>query len=170
MRMLLIAAAALLGAAGCSASENIGAAEREVERFHRLAAEGQADRLYEQATEDFKRMASARDFRDLLEVVNERLGDVRSANRQGWHVNYAPGGAVVTLTYDTQFERGRGVEQFVYRLEDERALLLGYHINSNSLIARPSDRDGEENRPQAPEPDEQADSENVVEITAVPRH
>ena len=165
MHKVAIAAAALLASAGCSAGEDISAAEREVARFHRLAEAGQADRLYDEAAEDFQRTADPSDFRDLLQVIDERLGDVRSANRQGFHVNYAPGGTVVTLNYDTQFERGRGTERFVYRISDERPLLIGYFVSSPALVARPMAREMERHmrQPQEGEPDE--DAHNLV-ITA----
>ena len=143
MRTLLIAMLALVSGAGCSANENIEAVEREVWRFHRLAAGGEFDRLYRESGDELKHSATERDFRDLLQVVNERLGDVQRTNRTGWHVNYTPGGSVVTLTYESQFERGRGVEQFVYRMADQRPQLLGYHINSSALLARPSRREEE---------------------------
>jgi len=131
MTRCLIAAAALLAVAGCSAGADVGATEREVERFHRLAADGEYDRLYEEAAVDFRRSGDRRELRNLLEGIDEQLGDVESARRQGWHVNYTSDGQVVTLTYDTRFERGRATERFVYRVEDGRPLLLGYHINSD---------------------------------------
>ena len=140
MRKLLIGVLALAGA-GCSAGSDVAAVEREVERFHELAADREIDRLYEQSSDEFKRAATPEQFRALLEVIDERLGDVRRANRRGWHVNYTNAGTVVTLTYDTQFERGRGTEEFVYRLNDDRARLLGFHVNSDALIARRPNRE-----------------------------
>lgn len=144
MRKLLIGVLALTGA-GCSAGTDIAAAEREVQRFHEFAADQEIDRIYERSTDEFKRAATPEQFRSILEVIDERLGRVRRTNRQGWHVNYTGAGNVVTLTYDTQFERGRGTEQFVYRINNDRARLLGFHVNSDALNASPADReDGED--------------------------
>ena len=137
MRKALIGALAL-ASAGCSAGSDIATVEREVERFHELAADREIDRLYDQSTDEFKRAATAEQFRALLDVIDERLGDVRRTNRQGWHVNYTNAGTVVTLTYNTQFERGRGTERFVYRVDDGAARLLGFHVNSDALNTRPS--------------------------------
>lgn len=136
MRKLLIGALAVAGA-GCSAGSDIAAAEREVERFHKLAADGEIDRLYDRATDEFKRVATPERFRSILEMIDERLGDVRQTNRRGWHVNYAPAGTIVTLTYDTRFERGRGTERFTYRINDGRVRLLGFHVNSDALNTPP---------------------------------
>lgn len=142
MRNLLIGALALTGA-GCSAGTDVAAAEREVQRFHELAAEQQIDRIYEQSTDEFKRAATQEQFRSILEVIDDRLGPVRRTNRQGWHVNYTGAGNIVTLTYNTQFERGRGTEEFVYRIDNERARLLGFHVNSDALNEPPADREDE---------------------------
>ena len=154
MRKLAIAAAALLGVTGCSAGDHLAAAEREVERFHDLAAAQEIDRIYDQSTDAFKRAATPEQFRSILEVVDERLGEVRRANRQGWHVNYTTAGTVVTLTYQTEFERGRGTERFVYRIDDDRPRLLGFHLNSDALMAQPSD------------PEEEAEDDGEVTRTA----
>jgi hypothetical protein len=161
MHKLAIASAALLGIAGCSANSHLAAAEREVERFHDLAAEQQVERLYDQSTDEFKRAATPEQFRSLMQVIDERLGNVRRANRQGWHVNYTTAGTVVTLTYDTQFERGRGTERFAYRIDAESPRLLGFHVNSDALVARPSSG--------AEEGDEGADGDREVTITAPSR-
>jgi len=142
MRKLLIGALALAGA-GCSAGTDIATAEREVQRFHELAADQEFSRIYEQSTDEFKRAATPEQFRSILEMIDERLGRVRRTNRDGWHVNYTGAGKIVTLTYNTQFERGRGTEQFVYRINNDRARLLGFHVNSDALNAPPADREEE---------------------------
>ena len=159
MRKALIGALAL-ASAGCSAGSDIATVEREVERFHELAADGEIDRLYDQSTDEFKRAATAEQFRALLDVIDERLGDVRRTNREGWHVNYTNAGTVVTLTYDTQFERGRGTERFVYRVDDGVARLLGFHVNSDALNARPAGREERE--------DADADADGSVRIVRPP--
>jgi hypothetical protein len=41
----------------------------------------------------------------------------------------------VTLRFRTEFEKGTGDETFVYRVSGGKALLSGYHINSNDLLA-----------------------------------
>jgi hypothetical protein len=39
--------------------------------------------------------------------------------------------------YKTHFEGGSAVEQFDWRIDDSgKALLVGYHINSNALIIK----------------------------------
>jgi hypothetical protein len=70
----------------------------------------------------------------LLAAVDRKLGAVKDAEKNGWNVNFQTSGTFVTLGFKTQFEHGRGVETFVYRIADGRALLAGYHINSNALI------------------------------------
>jgi hypothetical protein len=68
--------------------------------------------------------------------VHRKLGVVASSDRQTWNVNYNTSGSYVTLTYRTKYAEGEATEQFVYRLESDKALLSGYHISSNALILK----------------------------------
>ena len=40
------------------------------------------------------------------------------------------------LTYQSQFAKGAASEQFVWRMENGGAALLGYHVNSPLLMAQ----------------------------------
>lgn len=41
---------------------------------------------------------------------------------------------MVTLAYETRFTRGRGNEQFVFRVSGNETRLAGYNVNSMELI------------------------------------
>ena len=110
-------------------------AEQAVTEFHRQLDDGRHREIYEAAGSELKQATTEGEFTRLLATVRERLGAIRSTSQQGWHVNAGTGGTLVTLTYETQFASAPGTEQFVYRIDGERALLIGYHINSNALIA-----------------------------------
>jgi hypothetical protein len=51
---------------------------------------------------------------------------VRAADRQGIEV---------VLAYNTTLDEGAGTEQYLWHMQDNRPVLLGYHGNSNDLIA-----------------------------------
>jgi hypothetical protein len=51
-------------------------------------------------------------------------------------VNATPAGTMVTLVYDVDFSEGKGTEQFVFRINDEKALLFNYNVNSPLLITK----------------------------------
>jgi opacity protein-like surface antigen len=136
--MMRIAAATmtLFLLASCSMSADSRLAEDAVPQFHHALDAGDFDAIYEGSANDLKQAASQKDFLDLLEAVHRKLGLSQSSNRQGWNVNYNTAGTFVTLSFQTTYAEGKASEQFVYRLQDGKALLAGYHISSLALITK----------------------------------
>jgi hypothetical protein len=81
-----------------------------------------------------KSAISRQDFIKLLTGLNSKLGAFKSGKTLNWNVNVGTAGTYVTLNRDAQFERGPGTEEFVFRIEGDRAILAGYHVNSNVLV------------------------------------
>lgn len=129
---LLISVFSILSA--CSMSKDVSLAEMEVPNFHAALDSGKFNELYQVAAAELKNAATQQDFVNLLSAVNRELGKVTKTEKQTWNVHYNTSGRFVTLVYSTTFANGTGVEQFIYKLHEGRALLVGYHINSNALI------------------------------------
>ena len=109
-------------------------AEAQITHFRELMAAQRFGQIYSEAADELKRSTTDQAMVKLLSAVERKLGPVKSAERNGWGVNYQTSGTTVTLKYKTQFERGSGLETFVYRVAGDKALLAGYHINSTDLI------------------------------------
>jgi hypothetical protein len=129
----LLVAAVLI--AGCSSSQDFTAAEAGIARFRELMAAQQFDQIYSEASDDLKKATTNQALVRLLAAVDRKLGAVKSTQKGGWKINYNPSGTTVTLTLKTQFEKGTGSETFVFRMAGGKALLAGYHITSDDLIA-----------------------------------
>jgi hypothetical protein len=71
---------------------------------------------------------------DILAAIERKLGAVKDAQDNGWKIDFRTSGTVVTFSLKTQFEKGNGIETFVYRFSGKEPLLVGYHVNSNELI------------------------------------
>ncbi len=139
MRRLLVATITiawlcLLG--GCSMSADASLAEQAVPTFHQQLDAGNFDAIYAAAGDELKKVASQQDFVALLEAVHRKLGNTKASEKTGWQVNYQTSGSFVTLGYKTTFEGGDATEQFVYRLDEKSAVLVGYHVTSNALILK----------------------------------
>jgi hypothetical protein len=122
----------LVLAAGCSVDTS--PAEQAVPKFHSMLDAGDFAQIYDSSSEDLKSLSSQHDFVAFLDGVHRKLGASAASERQGWRVDYRPGGTFITLTYRTRYAVGEAQEQFVFRMKDNRALLAGYHINSNALL------------------------------------
>lgn len=81
-----------------------------------------------------KKAASRDRFIKLLTVFHSKLGSFKNGKTVGWNDNETTSGHFVTLNIDAAFEKGPGTEQFVFRVDGSRALLVGYHLNSDLLI------------------------------------
>jgi hypothetical protein len=120
----------------CSMSADTSQAEKEIPLFHRAFNAKQFEYLYDNGSEDLKKAVKKNEFVSLLEAFHRKLGDVSATNKISWKVNYHTSGTFVMLVYDTTFSEGKGTEQFVYRLADKQAKLVGYYLSSNVLVTK----------------------------------
>ncbi|MEW9572437.1 DUF4019 domain-containing protein [Rhodanobacter sp. Si-c] len=122
--------------AGCSMSADVGVAERQVVQFHQQLDAGQLQQIYTGASDRLREATSEQDMQALLAAVHRKLGVVKSSVRGAWSVHAGTTGTFVSLSYRTHFSEGDATERFDYQLEGDKALLAGYHINSNTLIEK----------------------------------
>jgi hypothetical protein len=135
-RILILLAALSTVLCGCSPSADTAAAEQAVSKFHELLDSGRFAEVFVQSSDDLKKVTGEAEFVELLEAVHRKLGNSKSSTRQAWNVNYHTTGTFITLKYRTVYSEGEAAEQFVYRMQDSVPSLVGYHINSNTLIVK----------------------------------
>jgi hypothetical protein len=135
-RFLTVLVALVSILCGCSMSADTSLAEQAVPRFHEQLNAGRFEAIYAGCGEELKKMTTQQDFVALLEAVHRKLGNSRESDKTGWNVNYQTSGRFVTLGYKTSFDAGSAQEQFVFRVQGDAALLVGYNINSAALILK----------------------------------
>ncbi|MGH8101942.1 MAG: hypothetical protein ACREIW_11645, partial [Chthoniobacterales bacterium] len=91
---------------------------------------------YAQADDALRSASKQEDFLAFMGAVHGKLGKVQSAARKGFFVNFNTSGTRVRLNYDTKFDGGDATEEFLWRIQGNKALLVGYHINSNALVLK----------------------------------
>ena len=130
MRKLLLIAAALLAASGCSAGRHKTAAEAAVAQFHQMVNAEQYREIYQASASELKSVTSEEQLTGLLQSIHDRLGNSGAATQRGWNVTVSNGVSMVNLNYETQFANGTATENFVYRVDNGAPSLAGYHVNS----------------------------------------
>lgn len=133
MKRILSFAFCLLLAA-CSGTQSVKVAEQGVGQFHNELNAGRYAQLYDQSASEMKSATKREDFIAFVRGGHRKLGAFESGKQVGWNVNYTPTGQFVTLTYDSQYQRGPAQEQFVFRVSDDRAILAGYRVNSTVFV------------------------------------
>jgi hypothetical protein len=125
-------AAALLG--GCSMKADMDAGGKAIAAFHQAVDAGQYQKVWTDSAQDMKGATPEPRLTALLDVVHRKLGRFKAGSQIGFNDNVSGAGHVLTINYQAQYEKGPADEQFVFRLDGGRALLAGYHINSDALI------------------------------------
>jgi len=132
-RWIALAVTALLLAA-CSSGQDFDLAQAQVVHFRELMAAQKFDQIYSEGADELKKTTTEQNMVRLLSAIDRKLGAVKKAASDGWNVSYNASGTSVTLKFKTEFEKGRGDETFVYRFSGGKAVLAGYHINSNDMM------------------------------------
>jgi len=127
--ILLIAAAAL---AGCSMGQDMTVTDSAVADFHAKLNAGQFKVITDAAGPEIKNGSG--DFTNLLEKLHTKLGTFRSTARQGFNDNINNGDHTFTATYASVYSSGPATENFLYRLNSGKPVLIGYHVESAALL------------------------------------
>jgi hypothetical protein len=150
MRKIILTTALLL--AGCNPVANLHQGDAQIERFHQAYSSGNVDALYALTGPKFHQITTRKQFQDLFDLVNFRLGAIKSSKRQGFTVNSTTDGIVTNVAMDTQFAQGEATEAFYFEGSGDDMKLEGWHVNSDKLMVTPEDiaRERSEVRPIPP--------------------
>ena len=135
---LILSCYVFLTLQGCSASQDMDKAEAAVEHFHQQLDAGQAEAIYQATAQEFKQTGSEASLVAFFQGVHDKLGNYKSGRKVNWKVNYGTSGEMLVLDYQSEFENGVAGENFVFRIDGDTPVLLGYHVNSNVFVV--SDR------------------------------
>ncbi len=130
-----LAAALLLALAGCSTANAGSAGDAAVRRHHELYDAERFGVMYTTADAELKETLADSQFVSIARGIYGRLGPTGATRKLGTTVSLTVfGGAQVALRYETRFQNGPGVEEFVFRVRGSRATLLGWKVDSPVLL------------------------------------
>jgi hypothetical protein len=128
--LILSMAAAL---AGCSMGQDMSVSQAAIADFHQKLNAGQFAAITDGSGPEIKSGQST-DFNALLAAVRHKLGAFKSGSQQGFNDNYNNGDHTYSATYASVYETGPATENFVFRLNGGKAVLIGYHVQSAALM------------------------------------
>jgi hypothetical protein len=117
-------------------SQGTKEAKKGVAHFHEQFNQNQYHEIYSEATQVFRDAAPESEATAFFDKVHQKLGDEIRSGEPRYFANVSTGGTFVTLAYDSEFVHGRGREQFLWRIEGDKASLVRYDINSKDLIMK----------------------------------
>lgn len=126
-----------LFASGCGGMfKGKKAAEQSVADFHQLYNEGRLSEIYSAGHSKFKEATTEKQFLEFVSAVQRKLGKVTQTANAGFNVSTFNLATTVVMTQSTTFEQGTGREVFTFQMEGDKAVLVGYNINSKELILK----------------------------------
>lgn len=139
--LCFVAFAVPVFAAGCGVVQNmmkdIGTVDKSVSAFHEQLNSADFHGIYGTTDDGFRKVMSEEKFSALLGAVHRKLGNVTNASRGNYRVNWdSTWGKTATVSYSTHFDGGDATEQFIWRFNGDRPMLLNYTINSDALIEK----------------------------------
>ena len=112
------------------------AGARAIAEFHKLYNDGKIAEIYAASDPTFKKATNDKQFSDLMGALQKKLGKVTATKEAGFTINTFNLTTRVVLNQETTFEQGKGTEVFTFEMSGDKAVLVGYHINSNDLIVK----------------------------------
>ena len=112
------------------------AAEQSVAEFHTLYNDGKISEIYSGGHSKFKSATTEKKFLEFMGAVQRKLGKVTQTAEAGFNVRTFNLTTTVVLNQKTTFEKGSGTEVFTFQMEGDKAVLVGYTINSQDLILK----------------------------------
>ncbi len=112
------------------------AAEQGVADFHKLYNDGKLAEIYSAGHPKLKSATTEKQFLEFMGAVQRKLGKVTQTVNAGFNVRTFNLTTTVVLNQSTTFEQGTGTETFTFQMNGDKAVLVGYNINSKDLILK----------------------------------
>ena len=132
----VVACIALL-LAGCGGlTKGKGASEAAIDHFHQLYSDGKLDDIWKEAHPKFRSASTKEKYNEFMSALQRKLGKVKSTSNEGWRVDSWNFTTTVAMSQKTVFEHGEGTESFTFQMDGDKAVLVGYNIQSMDLITK----------------------------------
>ena len=155
-----VIAAAMFALVACNPVANLNGADDQIANIHVAYSRRDAGAIYAMTGPQFRASFTRAQMDQLVDVLNVRLGAVRSTEWTSFNVNTNPDGTFTTIIMATQFAKGAGQENFVFSGDGDEMKLEGWHVQSPNLMLTAEDI-ADEREDAAPAP---------VEVRAAPRN
>lgn len=123
----------VIGLVGCSLGRD--EARQGVAEFRARVSQHAFGDVYATAGPGLRDAISEEKFLEFMDALDRKLGPWESAaSEPAWNVMRTTNGHFVRLTYESRFARGIAAEQFLWQIQNGRASLSGYYVNSPLLV------------------------------------
>jgi hypothetical protein len=118
----------------CFSRVSIDVAQRAADEFHLRVASGQADAIYDDATDNYRTSVSREINRGRFARLRRKMGVCPSSAATAIAVNSGTRGTSATASYKTTCSNGVLNESFLWQIADGKAKLDAYDASSPLLL------------------------------------
>lgn len=122
---------------GCTIAKDKSAAEDVAKVYFDQIKDKNYDKASEICADEFFQKTSRKDFVNILQTVNKKLGDIKSYKLESWKVTESlKEGTYYYLTYKVEYSKYSSEEQFTLCMPKgaKDIKLIKYNINSEGLL------------------------------------
>lgn len=134
--ILLLAAVATvlgLGTCGWGGYRQYRIVDTAVAGFHRQLDRAEYEDIYGEAADQFRIVGTRPQAIAFLKGVHDKMGASGKSSIRGLNIHVSAQGRFVDATYATEFRRGRAMEFFVWRMDQDQSRLWNYRVDSPNL-------------------------------------
>ena len=121
--------ALVLSTCGRGFYHNYNLSAAAVDRFHAELDQGDYDSIWENGTDDFRKISSRENISRFFQSAHQKLGNSGKKISVGFHVNWQARGVWVSQVFDTQFAQAKARESFIWVIVNDEAKLQSYNVN-----------------------------------------
>jgi len=123
---------------GCSVAADVKSIDISVAKIHELMNEGKFEEISEMLPQEVKTPENKKKMRQIFSDTVEKLGKIKESSKKLANgseydkyevdTNYTR----ITVSYHTTFSNAKAVEEFKFQINDDKAELLAYNIQTDS--------------------------------------
>jgi hypothetical protein len=119
---------------GCGMSQGVDQAKKAVDEFHAIFNAKQFDAIFDAADPEWRKVMDRDTSDKFFARVQRKLGGCSASTNGGYNYNVTTSGTFVTIDYQTSCANGKLEEEFRWRVDGKKTLLLAYNANSPLLL------------------------------------
>jgi hypothetical protein len=113
------------------------AIDKSIMRFHDLYNNEDFESIWNEAGEKLRSASTKLDYEDYMKAIRRKLGRLLASSEVS--LSFKKDLKLVTTLYelrDSKFEFGNGSEYFTFEMDDRQLSLIGYNVQSRTLILK----------------------------------
>ncbi len=111
-------------------------AEPAVAGFREKMKAHDYEAIYSNAAAEFRSATPKEKVLALFAAIDRKLGPIKESTLVNWNVNTFNNKTHAVMVYSSKFAEGDATETFTYRVDDQRAVLVGYNIASLDMLIK----------------------------------